>query len=157
LLPQIEAGALTTNHTAAHPGHQRPKEAAREASDAKDATPRGRNVPLPGQLITNADLEAIKERDTSVDRSPYTSSQGLEDNMEAEHLEKRFGVLAVEKGFVRADHVIEALRIQVTEDIDKGEHRLIGRILLEQGLLALPQIDEVLDSMGKNLPLLKEA
>jgi hypothetical protein len=77
--------------------------------------------------------------------------------MEAEHLEKRFGVLAVERGFVRADHVIEALRIQVTEDIDKGEHRLIGRILLEQGLLTLSQIDEVLDSMGKNLPLLKEA
>jgi hypothetical protein len=77
--------------------------------------------------------------------------------MEADHLEKRFGVLAVEKGFVRPDQVIEALRIQVTEDIDKGEHRLIGRILLEQGLLTLSQIDEVLHSMGKNLPLLKEA
>jgi hypothetical protein len=58
---------------------------------------------------------------------------------------------------VRPDQVIEALRIQVTEDIDKGEHRLIGRILLEQGLLTLSQIDEVLHSMGKNLPLLKEA
>jgi len=77
--------------------------------------------------------------------------------MEAEHLEKRFGVLAVEKGFIRPDHVIDALKIQVTEDIDKGAHRLIGRILLEQGLLTLSQIDEVLASMGKNLPLLKEA
>ncbi len=76
--------------------------------------------------------------------------------METEHLEKRFGVLAVENGLITANQVIEALRIQVMEDIKKGKHRLIGRILLEQGLLTLPQIDDVLRSMGKNLPLLKE-
>jgi hypothetical protein len=76
--------------------------------------------------------------------------------METVHLEKRFGVLAVEKGFVTADQVIEALRIQVMEDIEKGKHRLIGLILLEQGLITLPQIDGVLESMGKSLPLLKE-
>jgi hypothetical protein len=76
--------------------------------------------------------------------------------MEMDHLEKRFGVLAVEKGFVTADHVIEALRIQVIEDLEKGRHRLIGRILLEQGLISLSQINEVLKSLGKNLPLLKE-
>ena len=76
--------------------------------------------------------------------------------METGHLEKRFGVLAVEKGLVTADQVIEALRVQVIEDIEKGRHRLIGRILLEQGLITLSQIEEVLESMGKNLPLLKE-
>lgn len=76
--------------------------------------------------------------------------------METQHLEKRFGVLAAEKGFLTADQVIEALRIQVMEDIEKGKHRLIARILLEQGLITLSQIDEVLRSMGKNLPLLKE-
>ena len=76
--------------------------------------------------------------------------------METQHLEKRFGVLAVEKGIITADQVIEALRIQVMEDIEKGKHRLIGRILLEQGLITLSQIDDVLKSMGKNLPLLKE-
>ncbi|MEN6320446.1 MAG: hypothetical protein ABFD82_17045 [Syntrophaceae bacterium] len=76
--------------------------------------------------------------------------------METEHLEKRFGVLAVEMGLITANQVIDALRIQVTEDIEKGKHRLIGRILLEQGLITLSQIDEVLKSMGKNLPLLKE-
>jgi hypothetical protein len=76
--------------------------------------------------------------------------------METQHLEKRFGVLAVEKGLITADQVIEALRIQVMEDIEKGKHRLIARILLEQGLITLSQIDEVLRSMGKNLPLLKE-
>ena len=76
--------------------------------------------------------------------------------METEHLEKRFGVLAVEKGLVMADHVIEALRIQVMEDIEKGKHRLIGRILLEQGLITLRQVNDLLKSMGKNLPLLQE-
>jgi len=76
--------------------------------------------------------------------------------METEHLEKRFGVLSVEKGFVTADYVIEALRIQVIEDMQKGKHRLIGRIFLEQGLMTISQIDEVLASIGKGLPLFKE-
>ena len=76
--------------------------------------------------------------------------------METEHLEKRFWVLAVEKGLITANQVFEALRIQVMEDIEKGKHRLIGRILLEQGLNTLSQIEDVLKSMGKNLPLLKE-
>jgi hypothetical protein len=76
--------------------------------------------------------------------------------METEHLEKRFGILAVEKGFVTADQVIEALRIQVMEDLEKGRHRVIGRILLEQGLMTLSQIDSILESIGKSLPLLKE-
>jgi hypothetical protein len=42
------------------------------------------------------------------------------------------------------------------EDIEKGKHRLVGRILLEEGFITLSQIDDVLKSMGKNLPLLKE-
>ncbi len=76
--------------------------------------------------------------------------------METVHLEKRFGVLAVEKGLITAKQLIEALSLQVMEDIEKGKHRLIGRILLEQGLITLSQIDELLRFMGKNLPLLKE-
>ena len=76
--------------------------------------------------------------------------------METEHLEKRFGILAVEKGFITADQVIDALRIQVMEDMEKGQHRLIGRILLDQGLITLAQINNLLSSLGKNLPLLKE-
>jgi hypothetical protein len=33
--------------------------------------------------------------------------------MEKVHLEKRFGVTAVKKGFITADEVIDALRIRV--------------------------------------------
>lgn len=76
--------------------------------------------------------------------------------METNHMEKRFGILAVEKGFITADELIEALRVQVLEDIEKGKHRLLGRILLEQGLLTREQIEDVLQMLGKRLPLLKE-
>jgi hypothetical protein len=74
----------------------------------------------------------------------------LEDMMEKEHYEKRFGVLAVEKGYVTPDQVIEALRIQVTEDMEKKKHRPIGVILLEQDLIAPWQLIDVLDSMREN-------
>jgi len=76
--------------------------------------------------------------------------------METNHMEKRFGILAVEKGFITAQELIEALRVQVLDDIEKGKHRLLGRILLEQGLLTREQVEEVLQMLGKRLPLLKE-
>jgi hypothetical protein len=70
--------------------------------------------------------------------------------METEHLEKRFGVWAVEKGYVTPDAIIEALKIQVMEDVEKGKHRPIGVILLEQGLITTSQLIDVLEAMGKN-------
>lgn len=76
--------------------------------------------------------------------------------MESDHLEKRFGLVAVEKAYIQPEQLIEALKIQVTEDMASGKHRLIGRILLEQGLLTTGQIEEILDVLGKGLPLLKE-
>jgi hypothetical protein len=71
----------------------------------------------------------------------------LDDHMKIEHLEKRFGIIAVEKGFVSADQVVEVLKIQVAEDLSIGKHRLIGRILLEQDLINLIQLDDVLKTM----------
>ena len=77
--------------------------------------------------------------------------------METEHLEKRFGVIAIEKGYCSAEQFVEALKIQVMEDVNKGKHRLVGRILLEQGVMTLEQINQVLVILGKGLPLLKES
>lgn len=77
--------------------------------------------------------------------------------METEHLEKRFGVIAIEKGFVTADQFVNALKAQVMDDVEKGKHRLVGLILLEHGDMTLEQIDEVLDVLGKGMPLLKES
>ena len=67
--------------------------------------------------------------------------------MDSENIEMRFGTIALEKGFVTANQVIEAMNIQILEDIEKQEYRLIGSILLDQGLLTLSQIDEVLKDM----------
>jgi hypothetical protein len=61
--------------------------------------------------------------------------------------QKRFGFIAVEKGFITADQLVEAFKVQVLEEIDKEKHRLIGAILFEHGFITLPQIDEVLQSM----------
>ena len=69
--------------------------------------------------------------------------------MEKERRGLRFGVIAVEKGFVTSEELVEALKIQVEENLSTGEHRLIGMILLEQGLLTLDQIDEILHALNK--------
>lgn len=64
--------------------------------------------------------------------------------METEYSEIRFGVVAVKKGFVTADHVLTAMKLQVAEDLKSGTHRPIGTILLDQELITAPQIEEVL-------------
>jgi hypothetical protein len=81
----------------------------------------------------------------------------MKEERETQHLEKRFGVIAIESGYVTPKEFVDALKIQVLEDIEKGQHRLIGRILLEQGVITLEQIDEVLGKLGKGMPLLKES
>ncbi len=68
--------------------------------------------------------------------------------MEKGYDEMRFGMVAVLKKFVTADHVIEALRIQVEEDLSKGKHRLIGEILVDEGHMTNSQRTEVLELMG---------
>ena len=64
-------------------------------------------------------------------------------------LEKRFGTIAVEKGFTTKEQIIEAMKQQVGEDLDGKEHRRIGSILYGLGYITIPQINEVLESMQK--------
>jgi hypothetical protein len=64
-------------------------------------------------------------------------------------LEKRFGVTAVQKGFIAPHHLFEALNVQVMENVEKGKHRLLGSILLDQGLITTTQVDDVLRSLPK--------
>ena len=65
-------------------------------------------------------------------------------------LDKRFGTIAVKKGFITQEQLMKAFRIQIAENIEKGEHRLIGAILLEQGHMTMQQIDEVIGMFGKH-------
>jgi predicted N-acyltransferase len=61
--------------------------------------------------------------------------------------EKRFGVIALEKGFITADDLIKALTIQANENIKKERHRLIGEILLGMELMSAKQIEEVVSTI----------
>jgi hypothetical protein len=60
---------------------------------------------------------------------------------------KRFGTIAIEKGFITVDQLMDALEVQVREDLAGIKRRLIGRILYELGFLTLPQMELVLGSM----------
>ncbi len=62
----------------------------------------------------------------------------------------RFGVVAVERGFITPEQLVAALRVQVEENLNASEHRLIGMILLEQGLLTLENINEILLELEQN-------
>jgi tRNA U34 5-methylaminomethyl-2-thiouridine-forming methyltransferase MnmC len=64
-----------------------------------------------------------------------------------EHFEKQFGIIAIEKGFITADNLIEALKIQVEEELKYKKHRLIGEILMENNHITANQIQETLNSI----------
>jgi len=63
-------------------------------------------------------------------------------------LDKRFGALAIDKGFITLENLLEAIEIQIHENMDGSDHRLIGQILWEKGYITSEQINEVLASMG---------
>ena len=67
--------------------------------------------------------------------------------MTTQSFEKRFGMIAVEKGFVTSEHVLEAIEIQLKENMEQNKHRFIGTVLVEQGHMRHSQIQEVLVSM----------
>ncbi len=68
--------------------------------------------------------------------------------MSVENLDKRFGVMAIEKGYITAEQLIEAMKIQIKEDLEGPGHRLLGEILRQEGFMTTMQVDEVLKSMG---------
>ena len=61
-------------------------------------------------------------------------------------MKKRFGTLAIEKGFVSLDQVIEALTIQARENIESRTWRPIGKILVQLGYLVDEQIKEIVEA-----------
>ena len=70
----------------------------------------------------------------------------MEREMTGENV-KRFGVIAVEKGFITLEQLVEAMTTQIQEGIEGKKHRLIGQILLSLGYLTSSQIDEVMETM----------
>jgi hypothetical protein len=60
---------------------------------------------------------------------------------------RRFGVIAVQKGFITQHQLLKALSAQVIDNLEGRPHRLIGEILYEQGAMTVAQIDEVLETL----------
>lgn len=67
--------------------------------------------------------------------------------MAIEDLDLRFGSIAVRKGFITSEQLIEVLSIQATENVENNKHRIIGTILREKEYLSIEQIDEILKVM----------
>ena len=63
------------------------------------------------------------------------------------HSEKRFGVVAVQKGFITPDQLLGALKDQVQDDLEERTPRLVGEILHQQGAMTWTQIGEVLATL----------
>ncbi len=69
--------------------------------------------------------------------------------MDKEAVDIRFGMVAVQKGFIKKEDILKALDIQLGEDFSVGRHRLIGKILLDEGLLSYSQVGAVLETLAK--------
>jgi hypothetical protein len=67
--------------------------------------------------------------------------------MTLEGQEKRFGVIPVGKGFVTKGQVLEALTIQVEEDLSGKTHTLTGNILMKLGYLTHEELDDILATL----------
>ncbi|MDB9823083.1 hypothetical protein OAC89_05210 [Deltaproteobacteria bacterium] len=63
--------------------------------------------------------------------------------------EQRFGEISVSKGFITLNNLVQAMSTQVKEDVEKGEHRLLGEILIRLGHMKKSQVSEVLKAMKK--------
>ena len=68
--------------------------------------------------------------------------------MPAEKYDKRFGMIAAEKGFITYEQLLEAMKIQIFENLVGNKHRLIGEVLLEKEYITTSQVDEVHNFLG---------
>ena len=73
-----------------------------------------------------------------------------------EHYEKRFGIIAIEKGFISPEDLVDALKVQVDEEIEIGKHRFFGGILLHQDKITVRQIDDVVKTLFKQIKVAKK-
>ncbi|MHB8845367.1 MAG: hypothetical protein ACYC7L_11555 [Nitrospirota bacterium] len=64
---------------------------------------------------------------------------------------RRFGSIAVRKGFVTIDELKAAIMEQIDDNVAGREHRLLGSILLRRGLITELQIEAVLQELKQVL------
>ena len=91
---------------------------------------RYRNFEHPPKPYLNKDLKNMSET-----TKPY---------------KKRHGIIAIDKGFITSQQLIEASSHQVMKEVKDGEHYLIGAILFDLGHITLEQDAEVLTELSKH-------
>jgi hypothetical protein len=69
----------------------------------------------------------------------------------ASELCRRFGRIAVEKGFVTLEQVKQAMADQLDDDMNGRDHRMLGTILYDHGYLSESQIEMVLVELRRSL------
>jgi len=77
-----------------------------------------------------------------------TSEKSEEHTVTIERIERRFGITAVESGYATVDQILNAIKVQIMEDMEQGRHRIVGEILIDQGVMNPSQINNVLKTMG---------
>jgi hypothetical protein len=60
---------------------------------------------------------------------------------------QRFGMIAVNRGYITPKQLKEALAEQIDDDLANRPHRLLGKIFYKKNLMSLNQIDQVLDEL----------
>ena len=60
---------------------------------------------------------------------------------------KRSGVIAIEKGFITKEQFMEAMGLQIENELIGIEHRSVGSVLHSMGHMTVEQIGEVLEAM----------
>jgi hypothetical protein len=76
-----------------------------------------------------------------------SKQKSLKRRMAIELPQRRFGFIAIEKGFIKADQLFEALMRQRAQETGAAERRPLGMILKDLGYLSVSQIDEVLQTL----------
>jgi len=61
----------------------------------------------------------------------------------------RFGEIAIDKGFVTAEQLTEAIAEQAEDSLSNKPHRFIGSILFEHGWINKKQIDIIMCELYK--------
>jgi hypothetical protein len=61
----------------------------------------------------------------------------------------RFGIITLEKGFIALRQLGKAASKPLSDDFEKGKHKVIGEILVDMRLMTVSQVEEVFKEQKK--------
>ncbi len=62
-------------------------------------------------------------------------------------MKKKFGMVAVEKGYITHRQLEEAVCLQIELEFHRGETMQVGEVLVKKGYLIEQQVDEVMKTL----------